>query len=200
MRWKEPRPASGSGMSPPTTIEWSDNMGPLYGLPRGTQPAGVNDFLERIVHPEDREALGRLIEDAVRDGTAYEFDLRVSLPDRGERWLHTRARAVRGPDGRTSASPACSATSPSAATARRRTRSWTPRARCWPRRWTRSTRSRRSPSSPSRGSRTGARCSSRRRASSSPPSPTSTPRRSAGRASCRSAIRRIPTRRPARRT
>ena len=82
-------------------IEWSDNMGPLYGLPRGTQPEGVNDFLERIVHPEDREALGRLIEDAVRNGTAYEFDLRVVLPDRGERWLHTRARAVRGPDGRT---------------------------------------------------------------------------------------------------
>ena len=39
-------------------------MGPLYGLPRGTQPAGVNDFLERIVHPDDRAALGRLIEDA----------------------------------------------------------------------------------------------------------------------------------------
>ena len=41
------------------TIEWSDNMGPLYGLPRGTQPAGVDDFLERIVHPEDRAALAR---------------------------------------------------------------------------------------------------------------------------------------------
>ena len=31
-------------------------MGPLYGLPRGTQPGGVGDFLDRIVHPEDREA------------------------------------------------------------------------------------------------------------------------------------------------
>src|SRR5262249_46972293 len=34
------------------------------------------------------------------DGTPYEYDLRVSLPERGERWLHTRARAVPGPDGR----------------------------------------------------------------------------------------------------
>src|SRR4051812_10628634 len=83
------------------TIEWSDNMGPLYGLPRGTQPGGVSDFLERIVHPQDRTELAALIETAVRDGTAYEFDLRVTLPDRGERWLHTRARAIRGPDGRT---------------------------------------------------------------------------------------------------
>ena len=83
------------------TVEWSDNMGPLYGLPRGTQPAGVSDFLERIVHPLDRDALGAKIDAAVREGTSYEFDLRVALPDRGERWLHTRARAVAGPDGRT---------------------------------------------------------------------------------------------------
>jgi PAS domain S-box-containing protein len=82
-------------------IEWSDNMGPLYGLPRGTQPAGVQDFLDRIVHPEDRDALGKLIEAAVEHGTPYEFDLRVTLPGRGERWLHARARAVPGPDGRT---------------------------------------------------------------------------------------------------
>src|SRR3954453_23864804 len=79
------------------TIEWSDNMGPLYGLPRGTQPGGVGDFLERIVHPQDRTELAALIETSVRDGTAYEFDLRVTLPDRGERWLHTRARAIRNP-------------------------------------------------------------------------------------------------------
>src|SRR4029079_11762941 len=77
------------------TIEWSDNMGPLYGLPRGTQPAGVQDFLDRIVHPEHRANLRAMIEEAIAHGTAYELDLRVQLPDRGERWLHTRARAVR---------------------------------------------------------------------------------------------------------
>src|SRR3954470_17109498 len=81
------------------TIEWSENMGPLYGLPRGTQPGGIQDFLERVVHEQDRAALAALIETAVREGTADELDLRVSHPERGERWLHTRARAVRGPDG-----------------------------------------------------------------------------------------------------
>src|SRR4051812_16999113 len=83
------------------SVEWSENMGPLYGLPRGTQPAGVSDLIERIVHPEDQAALRELIAVAVRDGTGYEMDLRVSLPDRGERWLHTKARAVPGSDGRT---------------------------------------------------------------------------------------------------
>src|SRR4051812_35095035 len=75
------------------TIEWSETMGPLYGLPRGTQPDGVQDFLERVVHPDDRATLAELIERAVRDGTDYSLDLRVSHPERGERWLHTRARA-----------------------------------------------------------------------------------------------------------
>jgi PAS domain S-box-containing protein len=83
------------------TIEWSDNMGPLYGLPRGTQPDGVQDFLDRIVHPEDRATLERMIADAIEHGAPYELDLRVTLPERGERWLHTRARAVPGEDGRT---------------------------------------------------------------------------------------------------
>src|SRR3954449_4144188 len=82
------------------TIEWSDNMGPLYGLPRGTQPAGLQDFLDRIVHPEDRDVLAGMVKAALTDGTPYEYDLRVTHPDRGERWLHTRARTVRGADGR----------------------------------------------------------------------------------------------------
>ena len=55
------------------TIQWSDNMGPLYGLPRGTQPDGVGDFLDRIVHPEDRATLAEMIEASVRDGTPYEL-------------------------------------------------------------------------------------------------------------------------------
>src|SRR6478735_9342875 len=81
-------------------VEWSDNMGPLYGLPRGTQPHGVADFLDRIVHPEDRERIAGIIQTALRDVTGYEFDLRVVLPDRGERWLHTRAQVLAGDDGR----------------------------------------------------------------------------------------------------
>lgn len=81
-------------------VEWSDNMGPLYGLPRGTQPSGIADFLDRIVHPQDRERIAEIIERAVRDGTSYEFDLRVSHPDRGERWLHARARVLTDAEGR----------------------------------------------------------------------------------------------------
>ena len=80
-------------------IEWSDNMGPFYGLPRGTQPSR-DDVRERIVHPDDRATMATVVERALRDGTSYELDMRVMLPDRGERWLHTRARVVRDANGR----------------------------------------------------------------------------------------------------
>lgn len=82
------------------SVEWSDNMGPLYGLPRGTQPSGIEDFLDRIVHPADRDRIAAIIQTALRDGTGYEFDLRVQLPDRGERWLHARAQVITAADGR----------------------------------------------------------------------------------------------------
>ena len=91
------------------TVEWSDNMGPLYGLPRGTQPNGVDDFLDRIVHPEDRERIARIIETAVRDGTAYEFDLRVAAARPGRALAaRPRPRARRRRTAARSASPACS--------------------------------------------------------------------------------------------
>src|SRR3954454_20182932 len=80
-------------------VEWSDAMGPLYGLPRGHQPRGVEDFL-RILDPADREQMAKHVQAALEHGTPYEMDLRVVLPDKGQRWLHARARAV-VVDGRT---------------------------------------------------------------------------------------------------
>src|ERR1700754_625815 len=80
-------------------VEWSENMGPLYGLPRGYQPTGVGDFLD-ILEPDDREQMGRHVQAALEHGTPYDMDLRIVLADQGLRWLHARARAVRV-DGRT---------------------------------------------------------------------------------------------------
>ena len=86
-------------------VEWSDNMGPLYGLPRGYQPAGVEEFVDRIVQPEDREQMRRHVQAALEHGTAYEMDIRVVTPDKGLRWLH--ARAQRTLSGSTWATAAC---------------------------------------------------------------------------------------------
>src|SRR3954452_7350820 len=81
-------------------IEWSDNVGPMYGLPRGTQPAGAEDYLERCIDAAERAELRALVRRAVEEGIGYEHDVRVALPDGGERFLHSRVRVLTGADGR----------------------------------------------------------------------------------------------------
>jgi serine phosphatase RsbU (regulator of sigma subunit) len=66
----------------------------------GAQPAGAAAYLERFVHPEDRARVEQLIRGAVEHGTSYEHDLRVALPEGGERYIHSRVHVVEGPDGR----------------------------------------------------------------------------------------------------
>jgi PAS domain S-box-containing protein len=82
------------------TVEWSENMGPMYGLPRGTQPSGHAEYIDRHVDASQRAEVRAHLQAALADGEGYEHDLRVVLPDGGERWLHSRARVVRGADGR----------------------------------------------------------------------------------------------------
>jgi PAS domain S-box-containing protein len=71
------------------TIEWSDNVGPMYGLARGAQPADASSYLE-LLHAEDREQSREYIRRALEHGTPYEHDLRV-----GDRYLHSRVHVVR---------------------------------------------------------------------------------------------------------
>src|SRR3954467_14762447 len=81
-------------------VEWSENVGPMYGLPRGTQPAGFDAYLERCVDAADRAELRTLVRRAAEEGIPYEHDVLVPLPDGAERWLHSRVRVIEGPDGR----------------------------------------------------------------------------------------------------
>jgi PAS domain-containing protein len=37
-------------------IQWSDNLGPIHGLPRGAQPESFQGLLE-LLHPDDRQRL-----------------------------------------------------------------------------------------------------------------------------------------------
>jgi PAS domain S-box-containing protein len=82
------------------TVEWSENMGPMYGLPRGAQPTGSAGYLDELVDESQRAEVRARVRAAIEEGRGYEHDLRIVLPDGGERWLHSRARVVPGADGR----------------------------------------------------------------------------------------------------
>jgi PAS domain S-box-containing protein len=75
-------------------IEWSDNLGPLHGLPAGSSPSTYEEFLE-CIHPDDREALGAAVERAVVAGLDYTLEFRTRWPDGTVRWLETRAHVLR---------------------------------------------------------------------------------------------------------
>src|SRR4051794_1801993 len=81
-------------------VEWSDNVGPLYGLARGAQPAGFEDYLATCVVQDERDELRALVRAAAEDGVPYTHDTRIRLPDGGERWLSSRVQVVDEPGGR----------------------------------------------------------------------------------------------------
>ncbi|RYG47886.1 PAS domain S-box protein [bacterium] len=73
-------------------VEWSDEMYDLQGLEPGEHDLYAAS-LERM-HPEDRVRFKDLIR-ACGDGLrSFRLDVRVDLPERGERWMRIRAVVV----------------------------------------------------------------------------------------------------------
>src|ERR1700754_596258 len=62
------------------TVEWSENMGPMYGLPRGTQPSGHAEYIDRHVDQGQRAEVEAHLQAALERGEGYEHDLRIALP------------------------------------------------------------------------------------------------------------------------
>jgi PAS domain S-box-containing protein len=78
-------------------IFWSDETFRIFQYDRATKPA-----LERIVqrvHPDDRAAVQRTIDDASRDGRDFDHEYRLSMPDGSVKYVHAVARAARDASG-----------------------------------------------------------------------------------------------------
>jgi len=57
------------------------------------------ELWKRQIHPADRDAVLNAWRRA-QDGEAFDFDYRIIVPERGERWINARGKLVRGADGR----------------------------------------------------------------------------------------------------
>jgi PAS domain S-box-containing protein len=73
----------------------TDKCRELFGL-QSKGEVTYEDFVQRI-HPEDRAARARAIEQAAKTGSAYTAEYRVLLPDGAVRWIVSRGR-VEGSD------------------------------------------------------------------------------------------------------
>ncbi len=81
-------------------MTWSPELCRIYGLDP-TQPLPTfTEYLSTRVDPADRERLLEVTRAAQREGEDAELEMVILRTDGTPRTLHSRVRAVRGPDGR----------------------------------------------------------------------------------------------------
>jgi two-component system, LuxR family, sensor kinase FixL len=74
-------------------IRFSDEAGPLFGLPAGRSFSSLDEFLH-AVYAEDRATVKSALAVAADSGTDYNFDFRVQWPDGSLHWIAARGRAL----------------------------------------------------------------------------------------------------------
>ncbi|QLE58832.1 PAS domain S-box protein [Nostoc sp. TCL26-01] len=77
---------------------WSDNMGPLYGLPSGTLCPNFEEYI-KLVHPEDRKLVTQVIAGTRRNAVGQKLDFRVVWPDGSIHWLTGKTQVYENKQG-----------------------------------------------------------------------------------------------------
>jgi PAS domain S-box-containing protein len=83
---------------PGLELEMSNTCKSFFG--RGSEEAFTFSDLEASVHPDDRERRKTTLDATLKVGSDYNIEYRTIWPDGSEHWVETRARAVRGADGK----------------------------------------------------------------------------------------------------
>ncbi len=80
-------------------LTWDEGLRRIYGLGPTEDVAGYDDFLQRV-HPDDRERIGRRVNEALEGTGAVDYEFRIVLPDGGVRWLADLGRVSTDAAGR----------------------------------------------------------------------------------------------------
>ena len=83
---------------PADEITWSEQLYRIFGFDQGVPV--TPELIGSRVHPEDIPLLHDIIERARGDGTDFECEYRLQMPDGSVRYLHMVARGTRDVDGR----------------------------------------------------------------------------------------------------
>lgn len=73
------------------TVQWSDNLARMHGLPDGTFD-GTFESYQREIHPEDRARVFASVERALSQGVPHEVEYRIVAPDGTVRWVEGKGR------------------------------------------------------------------------------------------------------------
>jgi PAS domain S-box-containing protein len=80
-------------------IVWAGHHDRIFGFAPGEFDGRYESFNSRV-HPEDRDALTKKIQVALRDGTPYAQEFRIVRPDGSMRWIAGRGSAQYDASGR----------------------------------------------------------------------------------------------------
>jgi PAS domain S-box-containing protein len=79
-------------------VVWSEQLYEFHGL-RPEEFGGTSEDFAKLVHLEDAEHVGLLIQGALRDGKPYEVEFRTVRPSGEVRWLFTTGQVTRDNGG-----------------------------------------------------------------------------------------------------
>ena len=71
---------------------WSESVGPMYGLPRGTISPSCYEDLLKLIHPEDAEVLSNKLTIALDKKSGFNIEFRAIWPDGSLHWLTSTAQ------------------------------------------------------------------------------------------------------------
>lgn len=80
-------------------VTWSKQLEPMLGLAHGSFGGSYQAFLA-LVHPADRAAVESRVEQAIRQGTAYQIEFRMMHADGESRWVESRGQVYYDSAGR----------------------------------------------------------------------------------------------------
>jgi PAS domain S-box-containing protein len=80
------------------TVVWSDELYRIYGLEPQSFAPTLGTYLERV-HPDDRAHVGEHLEQAMREGTSFDFVERIVRPSGEVRVLRSQGEVMRDAAG-----------------------------------------------------------------------------------------------------
>ena len=83
---------------PGDRIDYSETMGPLFGLARGAGHESAKEFLASV-HPDDRERMAGAIATTLKQQEEYQNEVRVIWPDGSLHWIANRGVVMRDEQG-----------------------------------------------------------------------------------------------------
>ena len=78
---------------------WSDEVFRILGLDPASGSLTRQDFVERVIHPEDRDYATQRYDQVVHGGKAYQLECRVIRPDGSVRFVQNMGEPIRSAGG-----------------------------------------------------------------------------------------------------